>query len=163
MKNVFKTALAVVIAGGMMMSASAQEMAGQASMEVNQKIMEAVMQDMPADKMGDAAFMVNKMIDEMKKNLPELKAASQKDCVVVYGEAKSDACSCITDKTDYNEVFDLMKKQAANPSDSALAADLEKMAKKGEELSLSCGLTKEEIDAATAKAMEAMQQAAPKQ
>lgn len=160
MKNVLKSTLAAVWMGGMMMSASAQDMmAGQASMEINEKIINTVMKDVPADKMTDTAFIVNKMIDEMKKNLPELKAASQKDCIAVYGEAKSEGCSCMTDKTDYNDVFDMMKKQAANPSDPT---HFEKMAKKGEDLLLSCGFTKEEIDAATAKVMEAMQQAAPK-
>ena len=161
MKHVLKKTAAGLLIAGMIATANAQAPSGQASMEVNQKIMAELMQELPAEKMADSGFVMDKMIEKMKANLPELKAASQKDCVAIYGDAKSDACSCVTEKTDYNEVFDLMKKQAANPSDASLSADLEKLAKKGEEQSLACGFSKEEIDAATQKAMEAAQQAAP--
>lgn len=167
MKHVLKSTLAGLVMAGVMATASAQTggATGQASMEVNQKIMEAVMKDIPADKMADANFMIEKMIGAMKENLPELKAAAAKDCVAVYGEARKEACDCATEKTDYNDVFEMMKKQAANPNDSALVAELEKMSKKGEEISLSCGFTKEEIAEASKKTAEALQQleAAPKQ
>lgn len=163
MKVLMKTTLAGLMAAGMMASAFAQDATalGQASMEVNMKIMQEVMSEVPQDKMADAAFVVDKTIAKMQANISALKDAAAKDCVVIYGEDKKDACNCAAEKTDYDEVFALMKKQATDPS-ANLTEEAKAMAEKGEKNSLACGFTKAEIDAANEKVMKMMQESMPK-
>ena len=163
MKSMMKKTLATLTLTALMAGAHAQDpmTSGQASMEVSQKIMEEVMSKLDQSKMADPEYLVGQMIDGMKAHLPELKEAGKTDCVALYGEAKADACSCVSDKTDYDEIFAMMKKQASNPQlDNA---EIEKMAKKGEELSLSCGFTAEDIATAQKEAQKMLQQAAPAQ
>lgn len=162
MKGLMKKTLAGLMLAGVMTSAVADNaMPGQASMEINMKIMEEVMAEIPADKMSDANLMTEKMIEKMKANEAALKEAAKKDCVAIYGEAKTSECECSVDKTDYDEVFEMMKKQAANPTQN-LEAEMKAMAEKGEKNTLACGFTKAEIDEANAKAMKMMQDSAPK-
>lgn len=161
MKSLLKHTFATLALAGLMSAAHAQDplAAGAASVEINQKIMQEVFASIPQDKMGDANYVIDKMIEKMEENLPALKEAGQKDCVALYGEAKAEACACVQDKTNYNEIFDIMKKQATNPQSDM--SELENIAKKGEETSLACGFTAEDIALAQKKAQEIMQQAAP--
>lgn len=163
MKGLMKTTLAGLMLAGMMASASAQDaMPGQASMEINMKIMQEVMTEVPQDKMMDANFVIEKTIEKMKANVSALKDAAEQDCVAIHGDAKAKACKCAADKTDYEEVFALMKKQAADPAQN-LEADTKALAEKGEKNSIDCGFTKAEIDAANEKVMKMMQESMPKQ
>ncbi|MDO5091264.1 MAG: hypothetical protein Q4D61_06920 [Cardiobacteriaceae bacterium] len=162
MKGFMQTTLAALMLSGMI-SANAQDaMPGQASMEINMKIMQEVMTDIPQDKMADAAFVIDKTIAKMKDNIPALKEAAAKDCVALHGDAKADACKCAAEKTDYDEVFAMMKKQATSP-ETNLTEEAQKLAAKAEENTIACGFTKAEIDAANEKAMQMMQESMPKQ
>ena len=120
------------------------------------------MTEVPQDKMMDANFVIEKTIEKMKANVSALKDAAEQDCVAIHGDAKAKACKCAADKTDYEEVFALMKKQAADPAQN-LEADTKALAEKGEKNSIDCGFTKAEIDAANEKVMKMMQESMPKQ
>ncbi|PIE82655.1 MAG: hypothetical protein CSA10_00155 [Cardiobacteriales bacterium] len=160
MKTLMKSTLAGLMFAGVMMTTSAQDMTmtGKATMELMQKITQELMTEIPADKMTDQQFMAEKMMDKMSEHIDEIKEASKTDCVAVYGEEKADACACIADKTDYDESFELTKKQMANPTQD-LSADMKALQEKAEKTTLDCGFTQEEIDASKAKMLEMMQQA----
>lgn len=162
MKRIMKKALTGLMLASIMIAASAQDaMPGQASAAFNQKISAELMAELPQDKISDIRFVTEKTIEKMRANIAGLKEAAVKDCIAINGEAKVQACQCAAEKTNYEEVFAIIRKQVENPA-ADFAEDARILAEKGQQLSLACGFTQAEIDAANAKVMKMMQGSAPK-
>lgn len=150
MLKTFKSSLLGLMLVGA--AASAQMNAGAAATAFSEKIMAEIAAETPAEQLGDMNVLMDKMIEKMRANMDEMKAASTTDCVTNYGEAKKEACSCISEKTDYEKQFDFMKK-AASGDQGVIAAEAQKVMEEALKTASACGISEEEIKAAIEKAM----------
>lgn len=150
----FKLSLLALICAA---SAAHAQHAGAVSTAFSEKVMNEIMAETPAEQLTDMKVVMDKMIEKMRANLDEMKKASIEDCVANYGEAKKAACECVSEKTDYEEQFDFMKKVAGGDQ-KVIAEETQKVMEKGMKTANSCGISEEEIKAAMEKAMKAAQQ-----
>lgn len=150
MKNLFKASLLALLMTGS--AAYAQVNAGAASTAFSEKIMGEIMAETPAEQLTDLNVIMDKMIEKMRANLDEMKAAAVTDCVTNYG--KEDACKCVSDKTDYEKQFDFMKKVAGGDQ-NVIVEETQKVMEEAMATAKSCGISEEEIKAAMEKAMQA--------
>ncbi|MDO4643392.1 MAG: hypothetical protein Q4A74_06080 [Cardiobacteriaceae bacterium] len=145
MKNMMKKSVVSLLLLGAMTVVSAQDIgSGKASQELGKKIAMEVMQEIQteASKSGQQPtpeYFGKQLIVKMREHLDEMKAAGAEDCVELYGKEKSENCSCVTGKTDYEEVFGLMEKSMADPKND-MKAESEALEKKMTEVYKSCDL-----------------------
>ena len=117
MKKLMQTSLAAMLLAGIALTATAQNAGlGKKSQEIGLKIGQEVMQEvMKEGGKPTPESVAKKMVEKMRANLDDIKKAGTEDCTTLYGADKASNCQCVTDKTDYEAVFNLMEKQMADP------------------------------------------------
>ena len=160
MKVLIKSALAGLLLAGMTMTASAQAVGGKTSQKLGEKIANEIMQEMKAEaqssgKQPSAEDFGKKLVAKMRANLDEMKKGSTEDCVELYGNDKNSNCQCVTDKTDFENLFALMEKQIANPQ-AEPKEELKALEQKTEENYKACDLDISVMKKASEEAMKKM-------
>ncbi|MDO4644123.1 MAG: hypothetical protein Q4A74_09810 [Cardiobacteriaceae bacterium] len=164
MKNLMKKSIVGLLLAGVMTVTYAQQSMpmGKASKELGEKIAMEAMQDImqEAAKSGKEPkpeAVMKAMVDKMRANVDDMKKAATEDCTTLYGSDKASNCSCVTEKTNYENVFNMMEKAATNPED--VKKEGEAMQKEVEDIYKACDL---DISVSKKAAEEMMKQAAPK-
>ena len=154
MKKLMQTSLAAMLLAGIALTATAQNAGlGKKSQELGQKIGLEVMQEVMKDGGKPTPESVaKKMVEKMRANLDDIKKAGTEDCTTLYGNDKASNCQCVTDKTDYEGVFSMMEKQAADPQKQSEEAKA--LEAKTEETYKACDLDISVMKKATEEAMK---------
>ena len=157
MKKLMQTSLAALLLAGVTLAASAQDVGmGKKSQELGQKIGLEVMQEVMKEGGKPTPESVGKkLVEKLRANQDEMKKAGTEDCTTLYGADKASNCQCVTDKTDYEAVFNLMEKQMADPQNQQTEA-VKALEAKAEENYKACDLDIKVAKEAAEKAMKEM-------
>ena len=96
---------------------AAQELS--ATQKIIFEVAKAVMLELKANtgEKPSKADVANKLMTKLRERMDEFKIAYKSECLVTYGENKNSECGCLMEKTDFNEMFDLLEKQLTDISE----------------------------------------------
>lgn len=113
MKKLLKASLVAAVFNIFALSANAENEANATNMlilDVSQSVMQEIKANVGEQKLSKIEI-AKKLIAKLRARIVEFKDAYESDCVSKYGKNKISACKCLVEKTNFDEMFNLLEKQ----------------------------------------------------